>query len=100
MQVSGGQVTIVTDVLRVGPDLRPPEGFPALDGLLCSASATAIIQCPSLIASCATSGPTIGWEDPLADQEDTGHDPWGAYGAFEDDGDCAWAFDDNCFRGD
>ena len=51
-------------------------------------------------ASCATSGPSIGWEDPLADQEDTGHDPWGAYGAFEDDDDCAWVFDDNCFRGD
>ena len=49
-------------------------------------------------ASCATSGPS--WEDPLADQEDTGHDPWGAYGAFEDDDDCARAFDDNCFRGD
>jgi hypothetical protein len=28
---------------------RPPEGFPALDGLLCSASATAIIRCPALI---------------------------------------------------
>jgi hypothetical protein len=27
-------------------------------------------------------------------------DPWGAYGDFEDDDDCAWAFDDNCFRGD
>ena len=41
-----------------------------------------------------------GWEDPLADQEDAGHDPWGAYGAFEDDDDCAWVFDDTCFRGD
>ena len=41
-----------------------------------------------------------GREDPLADQEGTGHDPWGADGAFEDDGDCAWVFDDNCFRGD
>ena len=50
-------------------------------------------------ASCATSGPSIGWEDPLADQEDSGHDPWGAYGAFEED-DRAWALDDNCFRGD
>ena len=27
----------------------PPEGFPALDGLLCSASATAIIRCLALI---------------------------------------------------
>ena len=43
----------------------------------------------------------VGWEDPLADHEDTGHDPWGAYGGFEDqDDDCAWAFDDACFRGD
>jgi len=41
-------------------------------------------------ASCATSEPS--WEDPLADQEDTGHDPWGACSAFEDD--------DNCFCGD
>ena len=40
-----------------------------------------------------------GWEDPLADHEDSGHDPWAAYGVLEDlDHDCAWAFDDPCFR--
>jgi hypothetical protein len=33
------------------------------------------------------------------DQEDTGRDPWGANGAFEDDDDCVLAFDDNSFRG-
>ena len=42
---------------------------------------------------------TQGWEDPLADHEDSGYDPWAAYGVLEDlDHDCAWAFDDPCFR--
>jgi hypothetical protein len=45
---------------------RPPERFPALDGLLCSASATAIIRCRPSSAFCATSGPSNGWEVPVA----------------------------------
>ena len=80
---------------------RPPEGFPALDGLLCSASATDIIRCPALIRLMRHQWTRQGWEDPLADHEDSGHDPWGAYGVLEDlDDDCAWAFDDACFRSD
>ena len=78
---------------------RPPEGFPALDGLLCSASATDIIRCPALIRLMRHQWTPQGWEDPLADHEDSGHDPWAAYGVLEDlDHDCAWAFDDPCFR--
>jgi hypothetical protein len=38
----------------------------------------------------------------VTDHEDSSHDPWdpwAAYGVLEDlDHDCAWAFDDACFR--
>jgi len=80
----------------------PPTDAPLRNGRLsavCGEASPSSGARPSS-ASCATSGPSIGWEDPLADQEETGHDPWGTYGVFEDDDDCAWVFDDNCFCGD
>jgi len=60
-----------------------------------------VIRCPALIRLMRHQWTPQGWEDPLADHEDSGHDPWGAYGVLEDlDHDCAWAFDDACFRSD
>jgi hypothetical protein len=73
----------VTAVLRGGPDLQAASP----SSTACCASATDIIRCPALIRllrhQWTQHAGSSGWEDPLADQEDAGHDPWGAYGAFE-----------------
>ena len=41
--------------------------------------------------------PTCG---PRGLIKDNGHDPWGDYGAFEDDNHLCVGFDDKCFRDD